>query len=446
MKTFLLAKLDTPCTLNKSVMHVPSAEPLNFALSLCDSTTDETIHVVMLGLEHSKLEVGEHTIEVVPYYGQTNRIKDIVDSDTQVIIWQGRHIVDVNLDRPSSQLNSIPVITKPRVAAYFEKLNMLTLWQINLYNLLSSTLLKDCKMHCIITDVRLPLIDVHKVDKVAVPQPLPKGIILLTQTYKADDYMLYHNAHGHGIPWLESTISDYVYQFKHAKYIPLHSLPIWSHVDARKKNELRTFGRYDRDQFAVCQIQSMKYLDEYRIEQLQELVRRCDGKVSIMGRMGHDEKAVIRQKFPVHAELLLSLVAGSSDEPIAFHEAAEQLTRFERSLVITDGRYSRFGLMPNRMVEALATHTMPMVHEMVYRNTDSLVTSIIEEIDQCIYENGSVSVSIYDRLINLLKRQLLLSYGKIFDIATDIVEPTKADVVTAVGNVWTTKRLTKASK
>jgi RNA-binding protein YhbY len=75
-----------------------------------------------------------------------------------------------------------------------------------------------------------------------------------------------------------------------------------------------------------------------------------------------------------------------------------------------------------------------------------LVTSIIEEIDQCIYENGSVSVSIYDRLINLLKRQLLLSYGKIFDIATDIVEPTKADVVTAVGNVWTTKRLTKASK
>jgi hypothetical protein len=416
MKTFLIVKLDTPCTLDKSVMHVPAAEPLNFALSLCEASADETVRVVMLGLEQTVMEVGDHTIEVIPYYGQPSKLKEYLEEDTQIIIWQGRNVVDINTDRPASQLDSIPMLTKPRFSAYFEKLNFLKLWQVSMYNLLCSSYVKDLEMFCIITDVRLPLVDLYKVDKTVVNGPLPKGIKLVTQCHKHDDYMAYHNQHGNGIPWLETDIREYLYMFKSSCYMPLHSLPIWSHVDARKRNQDRAFGKYSRTTHSICQIQSLKYLDEYRIEQLQELVRRCDGDVVLMGRLGHDEKAIIRQKFPQWADKMLEIAEGASDEPLAFHFAAEQLLRFKSSLVITDGRYSRFGLMPNRLIEAIATHTIPVVHPMVYKNTDALSTEIITQLETVVKTVGQISDGTYDSLVTMLRRQLYCSYHETFGI------------------------------
>lgn len=400
MKNYLILKLDTPCTLVRSAMRVPQAEPVNFARALItaaeqDELSKEQIVVRLLGTsveyETEGFEAGQ--IEIVPYFGNPDSIKSYVDEETIVILWQGCHSMGVNHVKEPSDVAK-PYLIVPFAADQYNRFQVLKLWQVQMYNLMASKLFEQVKkMYFIETDARLPLIELNKIDSLAVPKPLPKGIVLVTQAQYYDDFRKWHNAYGNGQSYNEVQIGKYCYQFEESMYLPLHCLPIFSHQRFAKKIADKQIDR------AIFQVQSVKYLDDYRKSALRKMCNKLKGNVTLHGRFLAEERAIAAYSLGDYGDDMSIKDNSASSE--CFDDSAQYLADHKQSIIITDARYERFGLCPNRLVEAIAVHTQPVGDKSVVRNCDDTIKYAWSMVD------GEQNDDIYEQTTELLKHQLI---------------------------------------
>lgn len=380
MKRFLIVKLDTPCTLKNSAMRVPQAEPVNFAKALIQANPDETIDVCMLGTYQDTMEHGHFgTIRIVPYFGDPRQLKDEIDETTRIIIWQGRHVFNVSQPTDPMTVSAKPVLMEPFNAGDYERIQLYKVWQVMMYNLLSSNVIpEEAQKYCIVTDVRCPMVELNKIDPIAVPKPLPKNIVLVTQAYHADEYLKWYLKYCNAMPYPEVNIADYTYQFKKAIYLPLHSLPIMSHAKHRKLLA-------DKTGTSIFQVQSLRYIDDYRKRSLRNALKFVDGNCTLHGRFRSEERGVVVAEFPLYVDKLLAQLIDNSDNPAeSFHDSAKILSNYQASLIVTDQRYARFGLCPNRFVESIAVGTVPLLaNDDVLRYCDPTLQAINKELGIC---------------------------------------------------------------
>jgi hypothetical protein len=358
-------------------MRVPTAEPMNFAKALIDANPNESVDVCMLGLENKTLEYGDFgTIRTVAYYGEPKTMKDEFDDDTRLIIWQGRHQANTHVPTDPNVHHAKLELVCPYQAGDYERLSLVKTWQIQMYNLISSSVIpKDCKKYFLVTDLRLPLLDLHKVDPVAVPNPLPKDIVLITQAKFHKEYAAWQEKWCNGMLFEEVDISDYMYHFKSSMYLPLHILPLMSHSQFRKSFEQKTRP-------AIFQVQSIRYVDDYRKKRLHEAVKFVKGHCTLHGRFRSEERGIVVATFPEYADVLLENLIDNSNNPAeCFFDSAQILADHQASLVITDQRYARFGLCPNRFVEALAVNTVPLVVKGVMQYCDDTLQTVMQLLD-----------------------------------------------------------------
>lgn len=396
MQKIVILKLDTPCTLVESAMRVPTAEPVNFAKALVEAHPDETVDVCLLGHAAKQIEVGDNgTIRTIPYFGDPRSIRDEFDDDTKVILWQGRHLLTVQMPTTPTQLGAQPTLMNPWCAGDYERLCMVKIWQVQMYNLMSSNVISDkCKKYFIVTDLRLPLIELNKIDSVSVPKPLPKDIILLTQAYHHEEYNKWQAKYGNCMTYPEMNLADYTYEFKRSEYLPLHVLPLWSHEQFAMEQNMKR-------RVSIFQVQSMKYIDDYRKKKLGEALKFVDGNCTLHGRFRSDERGIVVAAYPKYADKLLANCIDNSDNPSeCFFDSARILADHQASLIITDERYARFGLCPNRFIEALAVGTIPLSVAGVFDYCDDLLKQAVESfgIDASktrINEDGRVEL--YDK-------------------------------------------------
>lgn len=379
MKKFVILKLDTPCTLVESAMRVPTAEPVNFAKALIDANPDETVDVCLLGHEAKQIEVGmTGTIRTVPYFGEPRSIKDEFDDDVKVIIWQGRHVFGVSMPSTPTELGSHPALVSPYCAGDYERLCLVKIWQVQMYNLLSSSVMPtNCQKFFLVTDLRLPLVELNKVDSVAVPKPLPKGIILLTQAFHHEEYNKWQAKFGNGMNYPETDLTDYTYRFDKSMYLPLHVLPYWSHKQFVKNYASKTG-------LSIFQTQSIKYMDDYRKSKLGKALKFVDGKCTLHGRFRAAERGVITANYPDYSDAIFERLIDNSDKySECFFDSAQILSTYQSSLIVTDERYARFGLVPNRFVEALSVHTIPLAVNGVFDYCDDIVKACVKDLAIC---------------------------------------------------------------
>jgi hypothetical protein len=344
-------------------MHVPQAEIVNFAKALC-AASEETLHIIMLGTSVQRMSVSDSTIEVIPYFGNPKAISKYLSAvdDPTVLIWQGRHAIQSGAPTSPHATDNKPTLTEPFSANDFERLQCLKLWQVQCYNLLSSDVIpKTSKKFFVHTDARLPLLDLNAVDPIAVPKPLPKDIVLITQAYYHNELRVWMNKYGNAVHYPEIEIKDYLYNFSESIHLPLELLPIISH----RKHKLTMSEKSESK--PICQIQSLKYMDDFRLKQLKKMVDKYDGDVILMGRFGSSERGKVVE-FGEHAEKILANLHGSETYAIPFHKAAKILSKYAKSIVITDARYARFGLCPNRLIEAAAVGSIPIIGDEVLVN------------------------------------------------------------------------------
>lgn len=370
MKKIVILKLDMPLTLVRTAMHVPAAEPVNFAYALAD-VEDVAYDIVLFGLSSQMEERNESTIRVVPYFGDFKTVKSIFDDNTTVIIWQGRHAIQIPSPNKPQDLENTLEITEPWHCDYYEKLSLLKSWQIMLYNLIPQ-IPDECKKFFLLTDVRLPLMELNKIDSALVPKPLPKDITLITQCNYHEHYRKWANHWGNGQWYPETDIQDYTYQFKNSLYAPLHCLPLISHSKFHKELDRKT-------EFCTFQMQSLKFMDDYRKQKLGKAIDYFKGDVILNGQFGHKEHALLRYNYPKYAEKLIEHTVGTNDSYEAFDDAAKSLSNFIVSIIVSDGRYVRFGLCPNRFVEALAVGSMPYMTANVMDNVDDTLKEIVNK-------------------------------------------------------------------
>jgi hypothetical protein len=345
MKRIVLLKLDTPLTLIESAQRVPQAEPINFAKALIESVTDMDFEICLFGVSAQQLTIKNSVIKVIPYFGDINHaLKNIIDEDTSVIIWQGRQIVQVNTSTNPNETESSVTLLDSWHSEYYEKLSMLKSWQVQMYNLIAK-LPEESKKFFILTDCRIPLIELHKIDSVAVPKPLPKDIMLVTQAHLHNAYRKWANKWGNGKAWDEENQGDYVYQFKESTYIPLHCLPLISHTKYTKPLA-------EKINKPVFQMQSIRHMDDYRKKKLKSAIEHFNGDVVLDGQFNHKDKATVYYEFPEHADLLSK---NAIDLQSSFYAGAKNLSNYTKSIVVTDARYARFGLCPNRFVRSSAS-------------------------------------------------------------------------------------------
>lgn len=390
MKKYVILKLDTPLTLVPSAMRVPQAEPVNFAKALIDAAESgaegkegleaelamETVDVCMLGHAAKSKAYGRcGTIRTVPYFGDPKSVKDEF-ADATIIIWQGRHIFNVSMPSTPMQLGAQPTLVNPYSAGDYERLCMVKIWQVQMYNLLASAVIPDvCEKYFIVTDLRLPLIELNKIDPVSVPRPLPKGITLLTQAYQHEAYNAWQSKYGNGLSYPEIDLTDYTYKFAKSAYLPLHALPIWSHCAHAKPIS-------DKLDKSIFQVQSIKYVDDYRKKKLGDALKLVNGNCVLHGRFGAAERGIIVSTYPEYSEELLENCIDNSNAPSeSFFDSAETLSKYKYSLIITDQRYARFGLCPNRFAEALAVGTIPIPVKGVFDYCDDTLRDIVNELD-----------------------------------------------------------------
>lgn len=379
MKKFVILKLDTPCTLIKSAMRVPTAEPINFAKALIEANPDETVDVCLLGHEAKQMEHGMNgTIRTVPYFGEPRSIKDEFDDDTKVILWQGRHIFGVSMPSTPTELGARPALVSPYSAGDYERLCMVKIWQVQMYNLMSSNVIPtNCQKFFLVTDLRLPLIELNKVDSIAVPKPLPKGIVLLTQAFHHEEYNKWQEKFGNGMNYPETDLTAYTYKFDKSMYLPLHVLPYWSHRQFVK-------GYADKTGISIFQTQSIKYMDDYRKSRLGKALKFVNGKCSLHGRFLPAERGIITANYPDYAESIFERLIDNSNRPSeCFFDSAQVLSTYQTSLIVTDERYARFGLVPNRFIEAMSVHTIPLAVKGVFDYCDDIVKHCVADLDIC---------------------------------------------------------------
>lgn len=378
MKKLIIVKMDTPCTLKESAQRVPQAEPVNFAKAIIAANPNETVDVVMLGLTVDQMEYGNNgTIRIVPYYGNPTTMKSEIDEDTKIIFWQGRHSISCQMPTSPYESGANFALLEPYNAPDYERLNLIKMWTVMMYNFMSSAVvLNECQKFFILTDARIPLLELNKIDPIAVPKPLPKNIILVTQTYHADSYMQWQNKYGNAYWYPEADIADYMYQFKKAVYLPLHSLPLISHSKFNKPLSQKTG-------VSIFQVQSLKYIDEYRRKKLGTALKYVDGNCTLHGKFGAPEKGIVVSYYSEFADKLLARCIDNSNTTECFHDSAKILSNYQASLIITDARYARFGLCPNRFVEAVAVGTIPLITPDVMVNCDPVLKDCIKILDIC---------------------------------------------------------------
>lgn len=418
-KSILILKLDTPCTLTYSAMRVPQAEPVNFAKACIDAceAVGDVCSVCMLGHAAQEEAYGSMgTIKVLPYFGEPDSIKNHVNEDTEVILWQGMHAMSVPQPTSPAERGGKPQLMDPYAADCFQRLSLVKVWQIMMYNLASSKVLSVCKnMYFLLTDARLPLIELNKVAKWAVPNPLPKHIKLLTQACCANEFMDWHNKWGNGQWYYECNIADYVYQFEQAAYLPLHALPIWSHSKYHKNIADKTVDR------AIFQAQSIKYMDDYRLSCLKKAIKQVKGKCTLHGRFLAEERAIAQYALGNCGNDLVEHLIDNSQSAESFFDSAQTLAEHLASLIITDARYQRFGLCPNRLVEALAVGTAPVCDKSVVQNCDTLLRDIVDEANKYVtVDAAGIHVDtqysfVAQQSVDKLQQALLNKLGKFVD-------------------------------
>ena len=377
MLKIVYLKLDTPCTLTESAMRVPTAEPINFAKAFIEANKTESVDICMLGLENKQIEYGDFgTIRTVAYFGDPRSIKDEFDENAIVILHQGRHIIGTSIPTMPNTIGSKMALTCPYQAGDYERLSLVKTWQVQMYNLISSAVVpENCKKYFLVTDLRLPLLDLHKVDPVAVPKPLPKDIILLTQAKYHKEYSAWQEKWCNGMLFSEINISDYMYHFKKSMYLPMHILPLMSHSQFCKPIEQKTMP-------AIFQVQSIRYVDDYRKKMLSKAIKFVKGHCTLHGRFRSEERGIVVATFPEYADMLLEHVIDNSNNPAeCFFDSAKILADHQASLIITDQRYARFGLCPNRFVEALAVNTVPLVVDGVMDYCDDTLHEVMNYLD-----------------------------------------------------------------
>lgn len=399
-------------------MRVPQAEPINFAKACIDAceAVGDVCTVMLLGHAAQEEAYGSMgTVKILPYFGNPDTIKSYVNEDTNIIIWQGMHAIAVPQPISPAEQGSKPQLVDPYAADCFQRLSLTKVWQVMMYNLVSSKLLEQCKnMYFILTDARLPLLELNKIAKWSVPNPLPKHIKLITQANCYNEFMHWHNKWGNAQWYNECHIADYVYQFEDAAYLPMHVLPLWSHSKYHKNIASKTVPR------AIFQVQSVKYLDDYRRSCLKKAIKKVHGQCSLHGRFCAEERAIAQYALGDYGDELSEYLIDNSQTAECFTDSAKTLSTYLASLIITDARYQRFGLCPNRLVEALATGTAPICDSSVVKNCDDMLQSIVGSLDAYINVDDTINVSNeYDKFakesVDALRTDFIKKLGMFVD-------------------------------
>jgi hypothetical protein len=216
--------------------------------------------------------------------------------------------------------------------------------------------------------------ELNAIDPVSVPKPLPKNIVLLSQAYHAKAYNAWQQKYCNGLNYPETDITEYTYKFAKALYLPLHALPIMSHASFAKP-----FA--EKNNMSIFQVQSLKYVDEYRKKKLHNALKIVNGICTLHGRFNSSERGIVIANYPEFSDYLLKHCIDNSNKlSESFLDSAKVLADHKLSLIITDERYARFGLCPNRFVEALSVGTLPVLVPGVLDNCDATLQQIGEDI------------------------------------------------------------------
>lgn len=356
MRKFIIAKLDTPLTLTTECCMVPQAEPLNFARALLAAYQDSA-EIILVG---NVIQSEKPNLKVLPLHCMN--LDGIIDEETTLIIWQGRSPFQINVGAHSPQI----AILESGTATDYERVSNRVTWYMSMHRLICNEFSKCKQKYFVLTDTRLPLLDIGIFDERF--DRLPKGIKMLAQTHRVDDFVerLKHEyvpVMGRGL-----NMSKYCYQFDEYEYMPLHLLPIMSHY--RKL--------YRKIDYALFQTQSLQYYDEHR---LGELVKIINSKVANQAKVGvvissvkkgYQEQAVFDW---IESECGLVNVMFRSVEP-GYYRAIDELLEFKYSIIVSEKSYEEFGLCPNRLIEALATRTKPLISDSVLTNCDDTLKDI----------------------------------------------------------------------
>lgn len=354
-KNYFIVKLDTPLTLDANACQIAQIEPLNYAKMLLQEDPNCIVH--MLSTISSSTMSGR--LQTISIWDAAEL--HYVMKQSEIIIWQGRQCVDC--------IYGAYVIRNPKQAASFEAMQFLVMWQIMAFRLLTTDVAKKRQSIFICTDIRIPFIDLHKVCKTSCPNELSPDIKLVTQAKNAEVVRRYHNADGFSVPAYDSQLPRYVYQFKEAEYQPLQRLPQISHEQ---------FSSEKKHGDAIIQLQTFKYLDEHRRQQIVKAVDWCKEQglmLTLMGRFNDEGVALLKQYIDINDVKLIR----TSEQPYSFLEAAKLLACYKYSIIIAEESYEQFGLCPNRVYEALAVGTTPIFEFVDLSNCDDDVLSIANQ-------------------------------------------------------------------
>lgn len=342
MQNYLIIKLDTPLTLNKQSCSVPQAEPLNMAMALLAANPGSNVY--MMGLTRDT-EITDHgRIMIIPVY-----MVDRLPEDLTVLIWQGRHCIQI-------VNNEIKILEA--IHSDYERVACRVDWQIQMHILITTCeKIRNTKKYFVLTDSRLPLLDLGKCDFGL--QPLPEDIELLSQAYKVDDMLEFFDTGYRTLYAPDFDITPYLYRFKKSQYLPLHLLPLLSHISSN-------IG-YSSNR-AIFQTQALQYCDEYRMKSLIDLINKV--KINPTFISCKNNPAELHAYEVIKSKLNNFVIPNHIHADYGYFDAAKVLSNYKYSLIVTERNYQKFGLCPNRFIEAIAANVQPIVADGVLDNCD----------------------------------------------------------------------------
>jgi hypothetical protein len=168
-------------------------------------------------------------------------------------------------------------------------------------------------------------------------------------------------------------------------------------------------------------------MDDYRKAGLKKAIEKMHGKCTLHGRFLAEERAIAKFALGKYGTMLEDYLIDNSDTAECFYDSAQTLSLHKASLTITDARYQRFGLCPNRYIEAIAVGTLPICQDTVLANCDSQLQVSLSEINKLFDVNytgdiqlkADVTAEHYENVMldfrTRFAKQLILELGKLAD-------------------------------
>jgi hypothetical protein len=163
-------------------------------------------------------------------------------------------------------------------------------------------------------------------------------------------------------------------------------------------------------------------MDEYRKKKLGTAIEYFDGNIVLDGQFSSKDRATIQYEYPKYSDILC---ANAIDLQDSFYAGAKNLSKYRASIIVTDARYARFGLCPNRFIEALAVGSIPFMTKGVLDNCEQSLIDIYEKLKlehfSSVYETDDLDIlrnyqELLNESLNLIVESLELCMQKQSDI------------------------------